>query len=215
MSLAQVIDLDAWRDPNGVLRGLPSPRPLSLRGWGDLGWIGLSDKRDAIRVYRRQGLHAIVLHGIEADGSCTCGRNDCAAVGKHPVNPGWQSAPFDFDALDSALRNRHRFNIGLRMGAQPGGFILIAIDVDGPMSLLEPIEQRHGTKFPVTLTAKTARGFHLLYKIPPDLSVRNKVKLAPGVDLRASGGQIVAPPSVHVSGHRYEWIDAREPEVLP
>lgn len=215
MSTATVVDLDDWRDPDGVLKGLPAPRAPLRRGWHDLGWIGVSDRRDAIRVYRRQGLHAILLHGVEADGSCTCGRGDCAAVGKHPVRPGWQRAPFDFDALDRALMERWRFNVGLRMGPQPGGFTLIAIDVDGPLTLLEPIEREHGTKFPPTLTAKTARGFHLLYKVPVDVEVRNRVRLAPGVDVRATGGQIVAPPSLHVSGHNYEWIDAREPEVLP
>ena len=29
-----------------------------------------------------------------------------------------------------------------------------------------------------------------------------------GIDLRANGGYIVAPPSVHLSGGCYEWLDA-------
>ena len=28
----------------------------------------------------------------------------------------------------------------------------------------------------------------------------------PGIDLRATGGYVVAPPSLHVSGNRYEWL---------
>jgi len=30
-------------------------------------------------------------------------------------------------------------------------------------------------------------------------------KLGPGLDLRATGGYVVAPPSLHASGLRYEW----------
>ena len=30
-------------------------------------------------------------------------------------------------------------------------------------------------------------------------------KLAPGVDLKADGGYVIAPPSVHPNGNVYEW----------
>lgn len=33
----------------------------------------------------------------------------------------------------------------------------------------------------------------------------------PGIDPHADGGYIVAPPSVHVSGARYEWLDPHVP----
>jgi Bifunctional DNA primase/polymerase, N-terminal len=35
--------------------------------------------------------------------------------------------------------------------------------------------------------------------------------LGPGLDIRADGGFIVAPPSLHLSGHRYEWDAASDP----
>jgi putative DNA primase/helicase len=186
----------------------------------DLGWLGSSPcKRDAVTMYARLGLHPILIHGVTEAGTCTCGRTSCAAIGKHPVNKGWQSAPLDLDALDDALNDltgNWRYNVGLRMGQQPSGVVLVCVDVDGPRSLLEPLEAEEGMPFPPTLTAKTSRGFHLIYRWPEGREPpTNRAGLAPHVDVRAVGGQIVAPPSQHVSGDRYKWIDTREPAVLP
>jgi len=65
-------------------------------------------------------------------------------------------------------------------------------------------------------------GAHYVYRTPINEQVsswasseRYTGPLGPGVDLRASGGYIVAPPSVHASGALYQWEDDREPAVLP
>jgi hypothetical protein len=34
----------------------------------------------------------------------------------------------------------------------------------------------------------------------------------PGLDLKADGGYVIAPPSLHASGRRYRWVE--EPEGL-
>jgi len=59
---------------------------------------------------------------------------------------------------------------------------------------------------PTTVYSETARGIHAIYRIPPNAVIRNRVRLAPQVDIRGEGGYFVAPPSVHQSGHRYRWI---------
>ena len=200
--MARVIDLDARR---------PEPR---RRVWSDLGWIAMTDKRDAIRIYSQLGLHPILIHGITGTKACTCGRSGCAAIGKHPVQKGWSASGLDMAALDDALIENWRFNIGLRMGRQPSGIMLVCVDVDGPRSLLKPLETDEA--FPPTLTAQTSRGLHLIYRWPEGREPpTNRAGLAPHVDVRAVGGQIVAPPSRHVSGPTYHWIDTREPAVLP
>lgn len=193
---------------------LSAPRVIE-HGWHDLEWIGMTDRRDAIRIYARLGLHPIALHGLTADGACTCGREDCPprTRGKHPVMRAWQTAPFDLDELDAMLISNWRFNIGLRTGLQRDGRFLVVVDVDGPRSLLEPLEAEHGA-FPPTLTARTGSGgLHLYYYARRELG--NRVRVVPHVDLRGAGGQVVAPPSLHASGARYEWITVREPEALP
>lgn len=184
--------------------------------WRALAWIAQTDKRDAIRMYARAGLHPILLHGVQEDGSCTCAQPKCVkSIGKHPVHKSWQTTAFNLEALDESLLRNWRFNIGLRMGAQPGGFRLVTIDVDGARDLLKPLEAEHG-ELPPTLTATSGKGLHLIYKLRDDApSPKNLVKLGDGVDVRSEGGQIVAAPSMHVSGRKYRWLDAREPAVLP
>ena len=100
------------------------------------------------------------------------------------------------------------------MGLQPNGWFLIAIDVDGPRDLLAPLEEQHGP-LPRTLTARTGSGgWHLIYKVNPEHAPGNRVKLAPGIDVRSEGGQIVISPSGHALGTRYRWVDLREPAEL-
>ncbi len=195
MSAATIIKPDAWRA---------------------LAWIAQTDKRDALRMYARAGLHPIIIHGLEENSACTCGRADCVkSRGKHPVHKGWQASAFDFDAVERALTQNWRFNIGLRMGLQPGGFRLVTIDVDGERDLLKPLEAEYG-ELPPTLTATSGKGLHLIFKLSDGAPMpKNLVKLSAGVDVRSEGGQIVAAPSDHASGRKYRWVDAREPAVLP
>ena len=190
------------------------PRPTS---WTDLylhQGPGCRDARNMAATLTKLGLHPHAVHGLDEHNRCTCGRSDCRAPGKHPVCAGWQSCALDPAALDQMLARDWRLNLGLRMGVQPRGFRLVAIDCDGPMSLLGELEDRNG-RLPVTLTAQTSRGFHLLYKVPHDLNVPNRVRIADHVDVRSDGGQIVVSPSRHASGAFYQWINACEPAELP
>ncbi|NBV28320.1 DUF3987 domain-containing protein, partial [bacterium] len=51
-------------------------------------------------------------------------------------------------------------------------------------------------------------GLHFYFNIPANLSLKNKVNLLPGIDVRGDGGYIVAPPSSHQSGNLYQWESA-------
>jgi len=189
----------------------------NLPDWKVLGWVSMTDKRDAVALYVRLGLHPILLHGLLDDGACTCGRKDCdRSRGKHPVSNNWQSAPLDSRALDSALVLNWRYNVGLRTGMQPCGRGLVVVDVDGSRDLLRPVEAEAGEPLPRTLTARTGSGgLHLFYWLRAGVELRNRQGWAPHVDVRGYGGQVVAAPSVHLSGNKYQWIDIREPAVLP
>lgn len=70
---------------------------------------------------------------------------------------------------------------------------------------------------PTDFVAKTGRGgYHLYYRYPEDADrIPNWVGLFPGVDVRADGGYVVAPPSAHSSGRLYEWIRRGELGKLP
>lgn len=95
-------------------------------------------------------------------------------------------------------------NIGIVTGAISG---IVVLDVDprhGGQESLDELKIKHET-LPDTLNAFTG-GFGLhLYFAHPGYRLKNRVAIAPGLDVRADGGYVVAPPSVHASGNTYEW----------
>ena len=62
--------------------------------------------------------------------------------------------------------------------------------------------------YPTQMYSRTGSGgYHLFYQYPTAMArVSNRVKLMEGVDLRADGGFIVLPPTLHPSGNRYRWV---------
>jgi hypothetical protein len=52
-----------------------------------------------------------------------------------------------------------------------------------------------------------------IYSAPEGVAIRNSAgKLGPGLDVRADGGYIVLPPSIHPSGNPYEWAPGFGPD---
>jgi hypothetical protein len=59
---------------------------------------------------------------------------------------------------------------------------------------------------PKTVESITGNGRHLWLKYPAGKNIGSTVRrLGPGLDVRGDGGYVVAPPSIHPSGRRYEW----------
>ena len=91
-------------------------------------------------------------------------------------------------------------NVGIVTGAVSG---IVALDVDG-REARRALASR-GFTFPHTPISRTAKGWHVFFA-HPGFTVPNAVAMFPNVDLRGDGGYVVAPPSVHPSGLRYEWV---------
>jgi len=118
--------------------------------------------------------------------------------GKAPLTPrGVKDANTDANTIRRWWRRWPGANIGL---AVPEGFLVV--DVDSPEALHRL--RAENVELPTTTRAKTGRGLHLWYA-SGDVAVRNRVALFPGVDVRAPGGYVVAPPSLHRSGRIYRW----------
>src|SRR5262249_125364 len=66
---------------------------------------------------------------------------------------------------------------------------------------------------PATVVSLTGGGGRHLLFAHPGRTIRNKVGLRPGLDVRGDGGYIVLPPSLHASGNRYVW--ERDPGRAP
>lgn len=77
---------------------------------------------------------------------------------------------------------------------------IVVVDLDGPEGLASAA--RLGLTSSVC--SFTGNGKHLWYRNNPN--VQNEVRVLPGVDVRAEGGYVVAPGSVHESGRRYRWL---------
>ncbi len=206
-------------DPDDVLRLAQRGDPIRLEGFARLAWVSMLDKHDTATICAALGLNVIVTHGLTDDGACTCGDRTEAHMrsrGKHPIAKAWQKAPFDLEFVRNKLRENWRYNVGIRTGLQPCGRGLVVVDIDGPRELLAPLEREASQPFPETLTARTGSGgLHLYYWLRDGVEVRNTQGLVTHVDIRGYGGQVICPPSLHLSGNRYEWIDIREPAVLP
>ncbi len=163
--------------------------------------------------YATCGWPVFPLHGIP-DGRCSCAQRDCSSPGKHPlVRRGLHEASADQDQVRSWWTQWAWANIGLVTGTRSG---IVVVDVDLPRALrsLDPVI---GQLAPTRTGLTGGGGLHLVYR-PTDTELRNTAGrlpgirgVLPGVDLRANGGYIVAPPSLHSSGQRYAWLDPSRP----
>jgi hypothetical protein len=120
-----------------------------------------------------------------------------------PFMTGWETR-IDTD-IEQWFGGHPERNLALRMGPQPGGFNLYAIDIDpknGGDAAWAALLDEHGPPPPTAHHLTPSGGEHLFFVAPDDLLVVNK-KLAVGVDTRGPKGYVVAPPSA-LSYGRYE-----------
>src|SRR5262249_24939698 len=52
--------------------------------------------------------------------------------------------------------------------------------------------------------SRTGKGFQLFFK-HPGVSIPNRTGVIPDIDIRADGGYVVVPPSIHPNGKEYKW----------
>ena len=96
-------------------------------------------------------------------------------------------------------------NVGIACG--PSGLLVMDADASGEF---ERFCEAHSQPVPRTFSVATSKGRHWYFRSTQDIS--NAVRL-PGfeLDVRAVGGYVVAPGSVHQTGVVYEPLDASAP----
>ena len=132
-------------------------------------------------------------------------------ISKAAGGNGCHDATCDRDQISEWWTRWPKANIGLATGA---AFFVLDVDGEEGLATLADLEDRHGWLpiGPASLTG--SGGEHLLFA--GNDRVRNSVKLlGPGLDTRAAGGYIAAPPSIHPDGPRYAWLDGRDPWSVP
>jgi len=107
-------------------------------------------------------------------------------------------------------RAEPRAGIGLRTGTK---FDVLDVDgAEGWHTLAHLVEEssRPLDCGPVVITP--GGGAHYLFK-PSGLG--NRTRFAPGLDWRGQNGYVVAAPSLHPNGVRYEWVVEPDEEAIP
>jgi hypothetical protein len=137
------------------------------------------------------------------NGRCACGNPECPSPGKHPlgrlVPHGLKNATTDEGTLRGWWQEWPDAGIAIATGAASG---IDALDIDGELG--EDSVQRFA--LPDTVVQRTGGGGrHVLFRYREGL--RNRVRFAPGLDIRTDGGYIVVAPTLHASGRRYAWAE--------
>lgn len=124
--------------------------------------------------------------------------------GKSPLcSKGFKSATTDKVVLQEWNNKFSNCNVGIPTGSINNIFV---VDIDGEKGIesLNRLERIYGKLDAPTVT--TGKGKHLYFKMPENTDIKSSVsKIADHIDIRANGGYVVAPPSVHENGHRYTW----------
>jgi len=61
-----------------------------------------------------------------------------------------------------------------------------------------------------TVVVKTGRGLHAYYRYPENQQVGNSVNImGMKIDIRGDNGYVIAPPTVHPNGQRYQFLQGR------
>jgi len=178
------------------------------------------DLLDAALAYTRRGWLVFPLQTM-TNGQCSCGALECDRAGKHPdgnlAPDGLNNATTDEVTIRQWWTTRPRANIGIVTGSGSG---FLALDIDPGKNGdegLRDLERIYGP-LPETVESLTGGGGrHLLFTYPNNGGViRNSVSLlGPGLDIRATGGYVVVPPSLHASGRVYAWEVTHHPDDVP
>lgn len=160
---------------------------------------------EAAIQYTTRGWPVLPIHSAQS-GVCSCGNQGlCKSPGKHPRTAhGYLDSTTDPDTIRQWFERWRDLNIGVATGVRSGVFVL---DVDyrhnGDESL-QDLERLHG-KLPSSVEALTGGGRHIYFQCSDDNLSCSNGEIAPGLDIKANGGYVVAPPSLHPSGKHYAW----------
>src|SRR5882672_6117384 len=136
------------------------------------------------------------------------------AVAKRDGGKGCLDATDDENVIADWDRKYPNANIGIACGS-PSACMVIDLDPrNGSDDSLARLAGRKQT-FPPTVMAQTANGGrHLYYAFEPLLK-NSKSVLAPGIDVKTTGGYVVAPPSILEGNRHYKWLNVPLGDSFP
>ncbi|MBA2669389.1 MAG: bifunctional DNA primase/polymerase [Gemmatimonadetes bacterium] len=163
--------------------------------------------REAALRYAGRGWEVLPLHAPVAGGGCTCRLGvECPKPGKHPRTAhGWKDASSDPEQIRAWWDAHPDANVGIATGEVSGIWVLDVDAQNGGMRELARLEEEHGTLSTTAAVRTGGGGLHLFFTYTKGM--KSRCGVLPGIDVRGDGGLVVAPPSLHPSGNRYQWED--------
>ena len=151
-------------------------------------------------AYAGRGWPVFPLHS-PVDAGCSCGKPNCASIGKHPRTPrGLLDASTDVSTVERWWTQLPDANVGLRTGVWADVLDLDTTDAVVEFESMVRADDGDPKALPSVFTAK---GMHFYFQATGG---QNLVGFRPGWDWRGVNGYVVAPPSVHAKGSAlYEW----------
>lgn len=130
-----------------------------------------------------------------------------------PVRPGGKE-PLTRHGVHDATTDRERVlkwwrkypdaNIGIATGSV-SSLIVVDIDPRNGGDLHAFWREYKLELFPLGQVFTGGGGRHFYFRAPSGLVLKSRNNVLPGVDVKADGGYVVAPPSIHPSGGQYDW----------
>jgi hypothetical protein len=136
---------------------------------------------------------------------------------KYPPMQAWQDkASNDIHVVNDWFTSQYSgYGIGIATGQTKHGRIFV-LDVDDRdeykgSDTLHDLQEKYG-QLPETVTAITGTGGQHLY-FYCDEDIRNDAgsRLGVGLDIRGTGGQVLAAPTIHPNGRPYQWEHGASP----
>ena len=129
---------------------------------------------------------------------------------KKPHVVRWQStgATVDPATIERFWKKWPDANVGVSCG--PSNVIVLEVDPRrGGNETIAALLLKYDADFIRTPTvisgSADGEGRHYYFKVEGRRYKTNYDRLGPGIEVKAVGGQVVAPPSVHASGNAYRW----------
>ncbi|KKN41490.1 hypothetical protein LCGC14_0723040, partial [marine sediment metagenome] len=152
-------------------------------------------------------LPVLALHLPDGTDGCTCSTPDCDSPGKHPrldlCPHGVKNATTDAEVI---ARWPDDINIGVALGEVAGG--VMVFDVDHLEIAARFLDPEYGMLDQTAIVSSGRLGAHIWFRTTGPTRGFN-LRAAAGEkigEVRGDGQYVVVPPSLAVTGRRYQWV---------
>ena len=138
---------------------------------------------------------------------------------KIPIIPKWQfNATNDINKIKNMWKESN-YNIGILTGCNNNNLVIIDCDIKKNYNGIANFNKfllNNNIVLPTTLTATSGNGGKHYYFKSKSANIKSGVNIFDvGIDIRANGGLIIAPPSIHPNGNKYVWDNNLSIAELP